>query len=452
MGEFRFLVVEDEPDILEFNELVLLTEFGGTVVTCTGGQEAAERILIDPLPWTCVICDYKMRTGDADLVYKTLTEKWPKASFLLATAGYKADYLSLQKRPNDYIIQKPYDALQFIQAVKKSLREDSKAGESLNFSSIRFESLKKISQLPCDLFVKINDQKYTKVAQKGQHTIDLELAKYEQKGAAFLYCRNEDWNSFLPVYLKNTYTLMQLEVIRTQPTQALQLSSSLQEVLQTTIRTFGWSYEAQQLAEKNIQVVKALVENDKDLRFFTKIFTEPGHDQALMHAILLSYFISTCFASSASIRSQTELEILCLAGFLHDTHLDENQIRNEAQFVSSVILNIGGNKEDRLATEKHPQAICDTLKSWAFCPPQLLLILAQHHEKPDGKGFPLKLRATEISRLSYAFLVAHEVIELMNQSKDLRKTLEELKKSAGIFKHSQFDFYDLAIQMLEKSV
>ena len=46
-------------------------------------------------------------------------------------------------------------------------------------------------------------------------------------------------------------------------------------------------------------------------------------------------------------------------------------------------------------------------------PPDVDVLVVQHHERPDGSGFPSKLFAHQISPLSALFIVAHDLVSFL---------------------------------------
>jgi response regulator RpfG family c-di-GMP phosphodiesterase len=451
MSEFRFLIIEDDPETLEFNEWVLKTEFDCQVEVHPNHRKAVEIIDSDSGPWSCFIFDYKTDAGTLKELTDRVHEKHPHVPIVLIHTGPIETLKNFKKRPIDQSILKAYDAFQLISAVKRALQIDNEV-ENQNYVAIRFDSLNSLTHAPCDLFVCINDQKYTRVADQGTLISLIDPNKYEKKGAPSLFCRKNDWALLLPAALKSVTTRMQMEVYKTQPLLQIKLSASVQELIQITIRNFGWSDEVAALAEANVQMVRGLMQNEPRLKIFEKIFEDPNCEQALIHSILLNYILVASYKKCSQIQCEAELDALSLAAFLHDAFLEDHQIRNESQFVSAVILKIGANKSDRLVVEKHPQQIFDVIKNWPNAPRHLGAILLEHHEKPDGKGFPNKLKSIEISRLSYAFIIAHEITDLFFQSRDIAKVYNQILKQKGLFTQNPYTFFDCAQHMLERAL
>lgn len=450
MADYRFLVIEDDPEILEFNEWVLRTEYPAEIVLCSSHEDALTLLHRNEGLWSAILCDAKTQKGSLDELYLFITEKLPTVPFILVAAGPSSHFTSYKKRRNDYHLAKAYDAFQLLSVTKSALGTEVAASNS-EYIAIRFESLKHLEVSPCDLFLKINDEKYSRVADLGVKMSVLDTQKYQRKGAPSLFCRKQDWPLILPATLLSALTNMQMEALRAQPLETIKYSASLQEVLQTTIRNFGWSPELVALANQNVAAVKTVLQSYPEIKLFERVFLDPNYEQALIHSVLLCYVLTAAYQSCPHIQSDSELDVLCLASFLHDGFLEEHQIRNESQYVSSVVLKIGANKEDRMAVEKHPESIFEAIKNWKEAPRNLSTILFEHHERPDGKGFPRKLKSLEISRLSLAFIVAHELTELYLQTRDLNRVINEFSKFQSVFDSGPYSFYKCCQEMLKKS-
>ncbi len=74
--------------------------------------------------------------------------------------------------------------------------------------------------------------------------------------------------------------------------------------------------------------------------------------------------------------------------------------------------------------------------------PDVDVIILQHHELPDGTGFPRGLHAKQISPLACLFIVAHEVVTVIMRNRDagvdfqIREFLNDRKQvyATGNFK------------------
>ncbi|MFN8791900.1 MAG: response regulator [Bdellovibrionales bacterium] len=455
MAKLRFLVVEDEPDILEFNSIMLMNGFVCDVVKAKNGQEAVQVLQKDKEPFDCIISDYSMIGGNADILHKYVLQHHPELPFLLATAGFYSDYKALLSRPKESYLQKPFEGDQLIQAVKKLIKmteEQENAMTHSKYVPMSWTILSKLSKAPGDIYIQINPAKYTRILRKNEGLVYNDLLKYEAKGAKFLYVDRREWKFFVFGFLELVNALMLIERYRNEPAEILNLSGHVQEVLQASIKSFGWTPEAQEAAHKNIQIVKKLIENQTALKIFRDVFNNTEKTHGLLHSILLSYVINLAYTGNSHIEQPRDLEYLTLAAFVHDATLDEHLIRNETSLVKAVLLDIGANKKDRLEVQEHPEKIYRILEKWAGSTEEFLQVLVQHHETLDGQGFPAKVDRTKIGKLAQAFIVSHELTELYLHSRDINKTFHELSALKNQLSCQPYDFFEANLKLLENAI
>ena len=121
---------------------------------------------------------------------------------------------------------------------------------------------------------------------------------------------------------------------------------------------------------------------------------------------------------------------------MHDITLDEKLAR--------IQLLQEANKSDFTAEELnklklHPIHAAEYVRRMSEIPSDVDQIVFQHHERPDGTGFPRNLSGKLISPLSSVFIVAHAVVDFMSkregESIDVFLTEnEELYKSGNFRK------------------
>jgi hypothetical protein len=80
------------------------------------------------------------------------------------------------------------------------------------------------------------------------------------------------------------------------------------------------------------------------------------------------------------------------------------------------------NKAEMFSSEEiqeyklHPLKASELSKVMHNIPPDVDTILLQHHEKPDGKGFPNGITHSKMSPLSTVFIVAHDLVRFIQTS------------------------------------
>jgi response regulator RpfG family c-di-GMP phosphodiesterase len=96
---------------------------------------------------------------------------------------------------------------------------------------------------------------------------------------------------------------------------------------------------------------------------------------------------------------------LALAGMLHDVALPNP---DWALFETEGDLS-GLSASELEEYRRHPLLAGEMASQLADFPGDVDYIIAQHHELPDGSGFPRGLNHTKISPLSSLFIVSHDI-------------------------------------------
>ena len=81
--------------------------------------------------------------------------------------------------------------------------------------------------------------------------------------------------------------------------------------------------------------------------------------------------------------SDTTFHKLTLAAFFHDITISKPEL---AEFETMEQANKIGSRTDFLEVKGHPMAAAEVLRKFREIPPDVDVIVAQHHERPNGKG------------------------------------------------------------------
>lgn len=110
------------------------------------------------------------------------------------------------------------------------------------------------------------------------------------------------------------------------------------------------------------------------------------------------------------------------------------------------------NDADVRAYLRHPLEGFDLVSQYPFMPEKVATVICQHHENPEGTGFPANLKPHNIDRLSAVFIVAHEVVNALEkehyESNSLNEVLDKVSKRYGI---TPFREVILALEFLKES-
>ncbi len=216
-------------------------------------------------------------------------------------------------------------------------------------------------------------------------------------------------------------------------------NAELVETVRTVLRNWRENLDqlssfADQLSRANLETVMALAEAVELKDPYTKGHCSRVRDYALQMALALNLSESFC-------------RDLVYASLLHDC----GKIG-----VSEVILNINGPLSDEQFREvqRHPVLGFEMTSKIDYLRPASIVI-RQHHERWDGKGYPDRLKALEIS-LGGRIVAVADTFDAMTSSRPYRRALDfkiaiqELLDNRG----SQFDpeIVDLFVSLLETKV
>lgn len=141
--------------------------------------------------------------------------------------------------------------------------------------------------------------------------------------------------------------------------------------------------------------------------------------------------------------SKNQLKDMAVGALLHDIG---KTLVSEELIMSPRIL----KEEELIAVHAHAQLGFDYIKDNERIPKFAKLIVHQHHEKQNGKGYPRKLKGDEIHRYAKAVSIC-DVYDALTSDRSYRKAvspgyaLEYLMSNAGI----EFD-YDLTCLFIKK--
>ena len=221
----------------------------------------------------------------------------------------------------------------------------------------------------------------------------------------------------------------------TKPWNNAELLETIREVLQRQQESHNQiSSFSNQLSRANLETVMALAEAIELKDHYTKGHCSRVRDYALRMALALNL-------------SETFCRDLVYASLLHDC----GKIG-----VSEEILNINGplNDEQFREIQRHPLLGFEMTSKIDYLRPASIII-RQHHERWDGKGYPDRLKAQEIS-LGGRIVAVADTFDAMTSSRPYRRALDfevavqELLDNRG----SQFDaeLVDLFVSLLDNKV
>lgn len=401
----RILLLEDQSEELrEKIGFALEGSFGALVEHCVNTKEVLKKLSLPDAKYDFLVCDLNKQSGLAQEIFQ---EKIDSVPIILC-----ADQAITRAPPVGWNVLGIVDRKQLIPnliALIASLQKKGvlhSDGVRDDYCKIKTKLLLPVVPLRGNIYIRLSDTHFVKLFRQGDQFEASDLQKYTaKKGIEYLFIHKseiqefiEKYNADLEKYLKPGQNLGMVEVNA--------VNQDVFEAVQEMGKTLGFTRDVQVLAKTQIRMtMRAMGKNPRLSDVLGKLTHFEGHYLST-HSTLTAY-LSCAIASHLEWGSEATFHKLTLAAFLHDITLEDESI---ARCMSVEEFEKGGFSEaQRQAFLKHTISAAEIAKTFHEVPPDVDSVILQHHEQPDGSGFPRKLKHSYIGPLSAVFIVAHEI-------------------------------------------
>ena len=397
----RALIVEDDDGFRKALEKVLVWNNFEVRVAPNG---LAAKTILDLAPdFDVVISDVNMPELDGVGLLQHIRSKSKLPVVLISGAVEEA---AIRRHNFDRVefLRKPFKADMITNAIERCLHGDATpaiatppGGElseaqpaRTQYCPIHIDEFISTTKLHSDVYVKLTNSRFIKVAHKGE-TIPVERLKtYRDKQVEYLYVTFEDFGKYVDFTIKVASTAMKSNAIK---------AASKAKLLKHTSQILVERCFLSQIDESVVQPAKQIVEDsltlisddEEILNIFTNLQSQS--DRLYAHSVAVAVF-SAMVAKLSGWRSSSVLFKVCLAGFFHDIgykELDPELVQKRRIFRSP--------QEVKLL-ETHTSRSRDLILQLKSLPGDISMIAYQHHETSSGTGYPLRLTKSELHPLA----------------------------------------------------
>jgi len=302
------------------------------------------------------------------------------------------------------------------------------------FKRIKIKRLLNFNVICCDVFIRINTNKYLKVINIDEEYNQTNLERYINKGTKFLYIETPQYEKFCEQFsdlVSKNLDKAQEYSPEIKMIAELAAFENIVDMAKDFGVTAATANKVRQSIKSNINSLKSMPKLENLLNRIMR-----GGDYISEHSLLLSYIAGQICVATTWGNSQT-LEKLSMAALFHDIGLTNNEW---ARFHSLEDAKRAGLNESELELFKsHPIRAAELLVSGEHIFADVDTIVVQHHELPNQSGFPRGLGALSISPLSCIFIIASEFVEEVYGKDSSAIDLESIKvKMSDKFNHGNF--------------
>jgi response regulator RpfG family c-di-GMP phosphodiesterase len=443
----NILIVDDEIDLREIIEFSVESEFENPIVTAKSGNEAIE-VLKTNANIGVIICDYSMPNGNGATVFD-YNHDAAKVPFILLSGQELEDCKDIrgfyESNPNNAVVRKPWKDDALIDAINNALATEpfainDVATESV-YRKIRCKVMKRCFLDSVSYYARQSDESYDCVLEKGQSVSDSSLqnicSDYE-----YLYLTNEDFQQYLNFYTKvasqKMATVKELQ-------ETFQLTADVVEVYHLCAQELA--LDETQLATINTCVHGCMekINSIDELKSHLEDIIS-GQDYLIAHSLLSMQF-SYIIAKNMGQAGKKTLERLGFASLLQHLTLPSSKHAQVLDRDDPILEGMESSQKNMVLN--HPKDSA-TLVGSSEDFEQVSLIIMDHHERPDGKGFPYGKTAEKIDTISAIFILSVRAADCVyRNSKDTKKLDECLNYLKSTFATGNFEH---PLKALEKTL
>ena len=405
----KILVVEDENEIRELIVMMLESNFQVTAEEAGSGNEAIEILKKDP-SFLCVISDFNMEDGTGGDVFEYLQAQPQPIPFILCSGRKIGDFPVFNKKPPYAVVEKPH-IFPALETVVANLIESKNVPKTVpEYCRIRTSTILSFGLLDSDLYIKLNDNKFIRVMREGDMFDSNDYTRFNSKNLTFLFLKTTDAKRVLERMTGDLMKLTQAKTAETPDQSAyIDLSTASLEAITEFNRVLGFDPKVQALTKETVKLALKTIQRNTELAQLFAQLTLNQKKHLASHSITLAH-LSCGIASLMGWVSELTFYKLTTASLMHDLPLQSNRlsaIHTKKELMEQQPPLTG---EEIIRFERHPESSAYLVNQMTDIPSDVDTIVRQHHERPDGSGFPNGLEFSQIHPLAAVLIMAEELI------------------------------------------
>lgn len=472
----NILHVDDDPLMRDLVALIIHKNFGIQIRQASSGQEAMTKIKLGE-EYDLILSDYNMPNGTGGDLYNFLSQNKYHIPFVLISSDHPSQHKEFDEHHLDGYIIKPNIATPLNALLKQILHieESNRDFFADKYFLVHSKTLVTIGASPFDVFIKIGQSRHIRILRKDNIFSQNIADKYLKKNVDHFLIKSTDADVLLN-YLVNSLevlndlkgsahilddihkvldkvtdtelkaqlnrvsdAILSLENSSISQHESIAISEATQRAAQRAIRKLGASLEVQTLIRASVKLTLDTLAQIPGLKGPLKQLMSDKDKYLSSHSLILAQ-ISCLIAHNLGWSSNLTRYKLGLASFLHDITLQNHDLARVSTLKELKEKSTHFTNTEIYDFKEHPTAVSALIRDFVQIPPDVHIIVEQHHELPDGSGFPQGLPAGQIAPLAALFIVAHDLTNhMMEQSSHINALekfiqLRQKKYSHGIFK------------------
>lgn len=203
------------------------------------------------------------------------------------------------------------------------------------------------------------------------------------------------------------------------------------ETMQQISSQLGFTPEVQQLVHAGMNHAVAAAKKNPHLRDLFKSL-ELNPDQYIASHSHFTGQLACILATQMDWKSEATFQKLSFVAMMHDITLTNHSLAAIQTLKELESRKAEFTDEEIEAYKLHPTKVNELIRPFEDVPSDVDPILAEHHERPDGSGFPRGIAGSRIGPLSAVFIVAHDLVdEVFKQGKGTKLDADLIQRFVG---------------------
>ncbi|TNE98550.1 MAG: response regulator [Deltaproteobacteria bacterium] len=413
----KILVVDDVQEITELVVMILESELDQyEFLEFSSGNQAISYLKESPQDVDLIICDHNMPDGTGSDVYTFIKDNDLQIPYIHMSTGLHTEFEKLKSlledHPANACMTKPFDdeILTSLTMSALSLKKDPSEKKYTQLSIVNVSPY--IGEF-FKVYIEI-DNKPRLLFNDSTTTDQVKIIELKNKGLTHVLVETDEYHQWIKSKLSHLNKMVG-ECHFEEPHTIKQLTDTLFKHSLLIINQANPKELNLEKMTKSFEIVlNTLWDKSEIKKDLLKVFSHLGY---------LSGHSAICMVLSwlyTKKHKQGDLSLfhkLSYASLLHDISLPDDQ-------TSALLTRSDVDKSEYKESEKdfilqHPNYSAEKLESLDVIDSDTLRIIKEHHEKPDGSGYPKSLSKSNSHKLSTAFQFILTLAHIIYTKKDL---------------------------------
>ena len=257
------------------------------------------------------------------------------------------------------------------------------------------------------------------------------LEKLAAKGVVHIYIAKTDFYNMMGQLQSRMANNRFYDPLTTDELRA-STCNTVYELSKTYINRLGATAEVLEMMKDANQKMQKILDQSPGIFAFVKRFKANCSEEYLK--ISVTNLFLTMTLSKFPWKSQLIVQKSMMASLLCDITMNSKSFDALYHYQTQ-----GGELDDDVA--RHPILASEILnRKRDLIPSETITIIEQHHERPDGKGFPDGITAMRFNQLSAVFIVCQRFVDLLFKNEfDHNRHHDMINELKPVYQGGHFD-------------